>query len=48
VLGEAIGLRPLFVGGGAVIAVAAALLIFGPLWRVRADAAAYELSASTR
>lgn len=46
VLGEAIGLRPLFVGGGAVIAVAAALLIFGPLWRVRADAAAYEMRAS--
>ena len=41
VLGEAIGLRALFVGGGTVIALAAALLMFGPLWRVRADAAVH-------
>jgi MFS family permease len=32
-LGDVIGLRPLFVGGGIAIAAIAALLILGPLWR---------------
>ncbi len=38
VLGDAIGLRPLFVGGGVAIAGVAALLILGPLWRAEASA----------
>jgi MFS family permease len=33
-IGEIVGLRPLFVGGGVAISVVAALLILGPLWRV--------------
>jgi len=32
-VGEEVGLRPLFVGGGVAIALVAALLILGPLWR---------------
>ena len=31
-IGEAVGLRPLFVGGGITIAAVAALLALGPLW----------------
>lgn len=41
-LGEVIGLRPLFVGGGLLIAATAALLVAGPLWTVRADSAAFD------
>ncbi len=33
VLGDRIGLRPLFVGGGIAICAVAALMILGPLWR---------------
>lgn len=33
ILGDRIGLRPLFVGGGLVIAAVAALLVLGPLWQ---------------
>jgi predicted MFS family arabinose efflux permease len=43
VLGDAIGLRPLFVGGGLLIAATAALLVGGPLWTVRADSATFDL-----
>jgi hypothetical protein len=32
-IGDAVGLRPLFVGSGIAIAVIAALLVLGPLWR---------------
>ena len=34
VLGETLGLRPLFIGGGVVIAAAAVALVISPLWRV--------------
>ncbi|HSM02879.1 MAG TPA: MFS transporter [Acidimicrobiia bacterium] len=33
-IGDAVGLRPLFVGSGILIAVIAVLLVTGPLWRV--------------
>ena len=33
-IGDAVGLRPLFVGSGLLIALIAALLVLGPLWRV--------------
>ena len=38
-IGDAVGLRPLYVGGGTVIALVAALLILGPLWRAGAGVA---------
>jgi len=37
-LGDVVGLRPLFVGGGIAIAAIAALLILGPLWGSTASA----------
>jgi predicted MFS family arabinose efflux permease len=42
IAGDAIGLRPLFVGGGLMIAAAACLLIAGPLWTLRADRSEYD------
>jgi MFS family permease len=41
-LGQTIGLRPLFVGGGLLIAATASFLVAGPLWTVRADSAAFD------
>lgn len=41
VVGEAVGLRPLFVGGGLVISVIAVLLALSPLRRIRADASPF-------
>jgi hypothetical protein len=35
-IGDVIGLRPLFVGSGILIAAVAALMILGPLWRAEA------------
>jgi predicted MFS family arabinose efflux permease len=45
--GQAIGLRPLFVGGGLMIVAVACLLIAGPLWTLRADRSPYDESAAT-
>lgn len=39
IIGDGVGLRPLFVGGGVLIAVIAALLALGPLWRTEAPSA---------
>lgn len=38
-VGDRIGLRPLFVGGGLAICAVSALMILGPLWRVEASPA---------
>ncbi|OFW66709.1 MAG: hypothetical protein A2Z12_08860 [Actinobacteria bacterium RBG_16_68_21] len=46
-IGETVGLRPLFIGGGVAIAAVATLLILGPLWRVGALAVASAPPAST-
>lgn len=43
VIGEIIGLRSLFVGGGVIIVLAAGALMLGPLWSVRADRARYDI-----
>jgi predicted MFS family arabinose efflux permease len=45
IAGDVIGLRPLFVGGGLMIAAAACLLIAGPLWEVRADRSPHDAPA---
>jgi predicted MFS family arabinose efflux permease len=36
-LGDRIGLRPLFFGGGILILVAGTSLVLGPLWRLKPD-----------